>query len=139
MKLMVWKHCASMWKISSEERIRKFHKKSGNFWKTPVSFLKFTMRWNKVESSDWLFPGVETRGNQLWFPIQGNEVESSGYLFPGVETRGNHLWGLTPSFQFRESRWNPRVDCFQVWKPGGNHIGVSPKWKLRGNYWCHDS
>ena len=30
------------------------------------------------------------------------------------------------SFQCREYRWNRRIDCFQVWKPSGNHIGVSP-------------
>ena len=49
-----------------------------------------------------------------------------------------HVWKLVEtncevfrSFQFRETRCNPRVDCFQVRKPNGNYIGVSLKWKLQ--------
>ena len=85
----------------------------GNSWKPPVKFPKVS--------------NARNRGG-----ILGLTVSRCGNL---VET----TLGFPPSFQFRESRWNPRVDCFQVWKPSGNHIGVSPKWKLRGNYWCHDS
>ena len=57
-----------------------------------------------------------------------------------VETTYEFSW----SFQFKESRWNlggilRLIDSFQMWTPSGNNIGVSPKWKLGGNCWCHDS
>ena len=91
----------------------------------------------------WLFTCVETRGNLLWgFPEISNARKRGGIIGLIVSSCGNSwkpLVRFPPSFQCRESRWNRQVDCFQVWKPSGNHIGVSQKWKLRGNYWCHDS
>ena len=56
---------------------------------------KFPKQGIYVESSGWLFLGVETHRNHLWsFPKDsnaGNDVESSGWLFPVLETRENNL------------------------------------------------
>ena len=151
-----------------------------------------------MESSGWLFPGVETRGNHLWvfpkvsntrnlggilrltisrcgnswkprevsikFPMRKTYVESSGWLFPCVETRGNHLWGFPKaskagnrcgilrltvnrcgnswkppvgfpqSSQSRKSRWNSKVDCSEVWKLVEITSEVSPKVPKQGIY-----
>ena len=77
----------------------------GNLWKPPV---RFTEVYNARKQGGILGLTV-SRGGNSWKPL---------VRFP-------------PSFQCRESRWNHQVDCFQVWKPSWNHIGVSPKWKLQ--------
>ena len=111
-----------------------------------VNFTRFLHEWkivkNKVYNArkqGWIIGLTVSRcGNSGKPPVKFLEVSNT-------RKRGGIL-GLTVSRcrnsgkpLVRESRLNPRVDCFQVWKPSGNHIGVSSKWKLRGNYWCHES
>ena len=116
-------------------------------------YRRFLHEWkivkNKVYNArkqGWIIGLTVSRcGNSGKPPVKFLEVSNTrkrgGILGLTVSRCGNSgkpPVRFPPSFQFRESRWNPRVDCFQVWKPSGNHIGVSSKWKLRGNYWCHD-
>ena len=72
------------------------------------------------------------------FPEVYNARKQGGILGLNVPRCGNS-W--KPPMSFPEV-FNSRnlggilrlIDCFQMWKPSGNNIGVSPKWKLGGNY-----
>ena len=109
----------------------------------PIYFPCKGSKWNPQFDLSWLFTCVETRVNPMrGFPEISNERKRGGIIGLIVFSCGNSwkvLVRFPPSFQCRKSRWNRCVDCFQVWKPSENHIVVSQKWKLRGNYWCHDS
>ena len=116
---------------------------SGKLWKTLVRFPEVY----KARKQGGILGLTVSRWGNSWkppvmFPEVSNTRKRGGILGLTVSRCGNSwkpLERFPPSFQFGESRWNSRVECFQVWKPSGNQRGVSPKWKLRGNYWSHDS
>ena len=103
------------------------------FWKHRGSVWKSAVRYVSVNFTSFL------RGNSRKPPVRFLEVYNTrkqggilGLTFSRFGNSWKPLLRFPPSFQFRESRWNPAVDCFQVWKPSGNHIEGFPEMETTG-------
>ena len=90
-------------------------------------------RWNPQIDRSEVWNSWKPRDVSIKSPIQVIYVESSGWLLCGNSWKSPLRF--PQCFQCRKSRWNPKVDYFQVWKlvktPRGFHK-ISNEENLRG-------